>query len=157
MTGFLTKTYSAPVGQFRRMANAVLNQGRYNPTCSISPAEQTGQLILLTGGNGGIGLHTAKGLALRGAHVVIAARNRIKNTEAIEDIRNSIREQAGCLGSVESLSLDLSDLKAVVKFTKEFQERYPARKIDQLIENAGMGYGLIIHNIVRNVLDLGFL
>ena len=42
----------------------------------------TGQVGLVTGGNGGIGLGMAEGLARQGADVVIWGRNADKNAEA---------------------------------------------------------------------------
>ncbi len=43
----------------------------------------TGRVALVTGGNGGIGLGMAKGLAAAGAAVMIAGRNGAKNAEAV--------------------------------------------------------------------------
>ena len=40
--------------------------------------ELSGRVAVVTGGNGGIGLGMARGLAAAGAHVVIAARNADK-------------------------------------------------------------------------------
>ena len=43
-----------------------------------------GKVAIVTGGNGGIGLGMAKGLAQAGARVVIAARNAEKSAAAVE-------------------------------------------------------------------------
>ena len=43
----------------------------------------TGKRALVTGGNGGIGLGIARGLAGAGADVAIAARNRDKTDAAV--------------------------------------------------------------------------
>ena len=37
--------------------------------------DQSGRTAIVTGGNGGLGLETARELARKGAHVIIAARN----------------------------------------------------------------------------------
>ena len=42
----------------------------------------SGRVAIVTGGNGGIGLGMAKGLAMAGAAVVVAARNREKSEAA---------------------------------------------------------------------------
>ena len=48
--------------------------------------DQTGKVIIVTGGNSGIGYETVRILALRGAHVILAARNAIKGDEAVNQI-----------------------------------------------------------------------
>lgn len=45
-----------------------------------------GQVAVVTGGNGGIGLGMARGLAEAGAAVVIAGRNRTKNAAAVKEL-----------------------------------------------------------------------
>jgi len=48
--------------------------------------ELNGKVAIVTGGNGGIGLGMARGLANAGARVVIAARNADKSRAAVEDL-----------------------------------------------------------------------
>ena len=43
----------------------------------------TGRTALVTGGNGGIGLGLAQGLAAAGANVMVAGRNPAKNEAAV--------------------------------------------------------------------------
>ena len=45
---------------------------------------------MITGGNSGIGLETARGLAARGALVVLACRDAAKTQAAIADIHKTI-------------------------------------------------------------------
>ena len=45
-----------------------------------------GKVALVTGGNGGIGLGIARGLAQAGADVVVAARNEAKNAAAVAEL-----------------------------------------------------------------------
>jgi NAD(P)-dependent dehydrogenase (short-subunit alcohol dehydrogenase family) len=47
------------------------------------PWNLQGKVAIVTGGNGGIGLGMAQGLAAAGATVVIAARNADKSTAAV--------------------------------------------------------------------------
>ena len=45
-----------------------------------------GRVAVVTGGNGGIGLGMAKGLAEAGASIVVAARNAEKNAAAVKEL-----------------------------------------------------------------------
>jgi 2-hydroxycyclohexanecarboxyl-CoA dehydrogenase len=46
-----------------------------------------GKIALITGGTGGVGLETARRLALRGAHVVVTGRNADRGEEALKELR----------------------------------------------------------------------
>ena len=73
-------------------------------------AALTGQRVIITGGNSGIGLVTAKHLAAKGARVLIAGRAsdkteaalQIINAEAVIPARN-LAVDLGSLASVETL------------------------------------------------------
>lgn len=67
------------------------------------------------GGTGGIGLETARVLAMRGAHVIIAARNTKAGNEAKEMIR-----QMNPNARVDFLQLDVSSIKSVRSFAHQF-------------------------------------
>ena len=41
------------------------------------------QVVIVTGGNSGIGFETAKGLAERGAKVIVACRNKQKGEQKL--------------------------------------------------------------------------
>lgn len=47
-----------------------------------------GKCAIVTGANCGIGFETAKALASRGAHVILACRNSERANQAIQDIRS---------------------------------------------------------------------
>src|SRR5204862_4074060 len=76
-------------------------------TASDSP-NLAGRTAVVTGGNGGLGLETARALAGAGADVVIAVRNRDKATEALADIRSGAPE-----ASLEVVGLDLASQASV--------------------------------------------
>ncbi|WP_169251427.1 oxidoreductase [Brevibacterium sp. 'Marine'] len=83
----------------------------------------TGRTALITGANSGLGRVAARVLAGRGAHVVLAVRNRAKGEAAA----------ATMPGSTEVRDLDLADLSSVRDFAAEF-----TAPIDLLINNAGI-------------------
>lgn len=89
------------------------------------------KIAIVTGANSGIGLETARALAERGAHVVLACRNPSKAAAAQADI------EAGALqGGVECMPLDLSSLDSVAAFADAFRARF--ERLDLLINNAGV-------------------
>ena len=49
--------------------------------------DQTGKTVLVTGGNIGLGFKTARMLAGKGAHVLMACRNAARGTAALNAIR----------------------------------------------------------------------
>ena len=93
----------------------------------------TGQVCIVTGANSGIGYHTAKGLAERGATVVMVVRNMDKGETAMEEIK-----QATGASSVYLMHCDVSDVASVDRFTKAFKERFMCLNV--LINNAGAAF-----------------
>lgn len=68
----------------------------------------TGKVTLVTGGNGGIGLGFARGVAKMGGDVAIWARNEAKNAAARKELE-------GCgAGRVETYQVDVSTEDAIV-------------------------------------------
>ncbi|MCF8257585.1 MAG: SDR family NAD(P)-dependent oxidoreductase, partial [Flavobacteriales bacterium] len=67
-----------------------------------------GKLVLITGGNAGIGKATAIALSQKGADVIITARSEAKAIEAVAEIK----KQSGP-GRVSHILLDLSSQHAV--------------------------------------------
>jgi retinol dehydrogenase-12 len=90
-----------------------------------------GRVALVTGGNTGIGLVTARELAKQGAHVFIACRSGERASGALEKIRS-----AQPAGRVEALSLDLGDFGSVKRAAETFLAR--DLPLHLLINNAGL-------------------
>ena len=84
-----------------------------------------GKAALVTGGNGGIGLGMAQGLAQAGARVAIAGRDKKKNAEAVKLLAGAI-----------ALEADLKEEKACRAMVEEAAKRLG--RLDILINNAGM-------------------
>ncbi|CAO1365959.1 unnamed protein product [Diamesa hyperborea] len=90
-----------------------------------------GKVALITGANSGIGLETAKTLALHGCEIIFACRSESSALEAIEAIN---LERKG--SKLTFMKLDLSSLKSVQSFCTEVKKNY--QLINYLILNAGV-------------------
>jgi 2-deoxy-D-gluconate 3-dehydrogenase len=53
----------------------------------MNPFDLKGRVAVVTGGNGGIGLGMARGLAKAGADIVVAGRNAEKNAAAVSELK----------------------------------------------------------------------
>ena len=83
-----------------------------------------GKTALVTGGNGGIGLGMAQGLAAAGARIAIAGRDKAKNKEAVKSLPDAVAVEA-----------DLRDEKACRAMVDEAAKRLG--RLDILVNNAG--------------------
>lgn len=88
--------------------------------------DQSGKLILITGGNAGIGYEVAKQLIAKGAHVIIAGRSEARVTAAV-----------AALGPTASGEIvDLASFGSITAFAARVLAAHP--RIDTLINNAGV-------------------
>lgn len=95
----------------------------------VAGHDLSGKVAIITGAATGIGVETARALALAGAEVIIAARK----PELGEEIANQINEEVG-MKRVSFGMLDLSSLEAV----RHFAHRWGDRRLNLLINNAGV-------------------
>lgn len=90
----------------------------------------TGKVVLVTGGNGGIGLGMAEGLASAGATTIVWARDSAKNQTAAEALARH--------GSpVEARQVDVADEAAINAEMDRIAATYG--RIDAVFANAGRG------------------
>src|SRR5579872_5753680 len=95
----------------------------------MNPFDLTGRVAVVTGGNGGIGLGMARGLAAAGAAIVVAARNRDKSLAAVAALR-----EAGT--GAEFVPLDVAEPQSCHDMVQQAVARFG--RLDILVNNAGM-------------------
>lgn len=88
------------------------------------------KVVLITGGNAGIGLETARGMAKQGATVVIVARDAAKGQQAVDDIKQTTGND-----KVSFMKCDLASQKQIRQLVADFKAKYD--RLDVLINNAG--------------------
>ncbi|KAK1352789.1 NAD(P)-binding rossmann-fold protein [Heracleum sosnowskyi] len=91
----------------------------------------TGLTAIVTGASSGIGIETARVLALRGVHVVMAVRNTNSGKKVKDEILMEIPN-----AKVDVMELDLSSLESVKKFASDYTSS--ALPLNLLINNAGV-------------------
>jgi NAD(P)-dependent dehydrogenase (short-subunit alcohol dehydrogenase family) len=96
------------------------------------PFDLSGKVVLVTGGNRGIGYGMAEALAQAGADIAIWGRNQAKNEEA----EMALREQGV---RAKAHEVDVADEQAVIAAMKETLAEFG--RIDAVFANAGIGAG----------------
>ena len=95
----------------------------------MADGELKGRVAVVTGGNGGIGLGMARGLAGAGATVVVSGRNAEKSRRAVAEL-TALGAQA------VAIEVDVADEAAVNALVRKTVERFG--RLDVLVNNAGM-------------------
>ncbi|KAK4838519.1 hypothetical protein QYF36_014373 [Acer negundo] len=90
-----------------------------------------GLTAIVTGASSGIGTETARVLALRGVHVIMAVRNMAAGKDVKEAIVKEIPR-----AKVDAMELDLSSMSSVRKFASDFNTK--GLPLNLLINNAGI-------------------
>ncbi len=104
----------------------------------------SGKVAVVTGGNGGLGLATAKLFVAEGAHVYITGRRQQELDKAVEEIGSNV---TGVQGDVSKLD-DLDRLYAAVKASHG--------RLDVIVANAGLGTLAPLGHITEEAYDLTF-
>ena len=95
----------------------------------MNPFDLKGKIALVTGGNGGIGLGIAKGLAQAGADVAIAGRSEAKNASALAALK-------ALGGRAIALVADVNDAGQVRRMVADTVKAFGG--LDILVANAGI-------------------
>lgn len=98
---------------------------------SLEVPDLSGRLAVVTGANSGLGFGLARRLAMAGADVVMAIRNRARGEAAIDKIRADVPA-----AKLTIKHLDLSSLRSVAALGEELVAE--GRAVDVLINNAGV-------------------
>ena len=114
----------------------------------MADGELTGRVAVVTGGNGGIGLGMARGLARAGAAIVVSGRNAEKSRRAVDEL--------GGLGAAAvAIEADVADEAAVNTLVQGTVDRFG--RLDILVNNAGMNIRKPVHELTlaewRRVID----
>jgi len=90
----------------------------------------SGKVVIVTGGNGGIGKETVKALLAHKAKVYIFSRDASRTAEAIQSLKSETGQDA------IHIQMDLAELSSVKQAAEEFKKRESALHV--LINNAGV-------------------
>lgn len=89
-----------------------------------------GRVCLVTGATSGVGKEIARGLALKRARVVVAARDLEKGRRVAEELSDDAANPA-----VEAVLLDVADQRSIRAFAQDFTKRF--EKLHVLVACAG--------------------
>ncbi|RDX43075.1 NAD-P-binding protein [Lentinus brumalis] len=125
----------------------------FNPETDVP--DLTGKVILVTGGNSGVGFVAIQQLARHGAKVYMGARNGQKAKVAIERLHAEGLGPGN--GEVLWLNLDLSDPRAVQRAAEEFVRN--EERLDVLVNNAAV---LLVpfakdHDNIQNIVMVNYI
>jgi NAD(P)-dependent dehydrogenase (short-subunit alcohol dehydrogenase family) len=91
----------------------------------------TGKVIIVTGGNVGLGFEAVKMFAWKNAEVILASRDKQRGEKAKRTILREVPK-----AKINVMNLDLADLKSIRKFAEDFSKQF--QKLDILLNNAGV-------------------
>ncbi len=97
-----------------------------------------GRVAIVTGGNGGIGLGMARGIAAAGARVVVAGRNAAKSKAAVAELARIGPDPL-------ALEVDVASEASVAALVRSTTER--CGRLDILVNNAGMNIRKPAHEL----------
>ncbi len=93
----------------------------------------SGKVAIITGGNGGLGLGIAKGLAMAGAKIAVVGRKQEKIDKAVKELEDQGAEALG-------ISCDVGSEDDVNKMVATTAEHFG--RIDILVNNAAISWGI---------------
>ena len=113
----------------------VKNNHKFNRRSSAQEVTEglnlNGKVALITGVNSGLGFESMRILAMRGAHVIAAARSLAKAEQACAEVKTVVQD-----ATMTPVACELSEPESVLACVSVAQEKFPT--IDILMANAGI-------------------
>jgi NAD(P)-dependent dehydrogenase (short-subunit alcohol dehydrogenase family) len=122
-------------------ASAIMDS---TPALRLEPHTQDGKVMVITGGTAGLGLESAKELAITGATIVITARSQAKGDKARQEIFEYLQSRNAQNDKIYCVTLDLDSLENVKSFPGRLRQTLGGGQttndfaIDVLMNNAGV-------------------
>jgi NAD(P)-dependent dehydrogenase (short-subunit alcohol dehydrogenase family) len=117
-----------PRNRLLRLVGASWRQSARTPRCPDAP-RLDGALAVVTGATAGIGFEIARGLARRGAELIVPCRSRAKGEAVVARVSPA---------RAHVVDLDLEDLDGVAACADAIAGLVAGRSVDILVENAGV-------------------
>jgi len=92
----------------------------------------SGKVVMVTGGNTGLGYETCLELCRMGAHVILACRDLSKGRSAVQKIQSKVPN-----GKITLMQLDLASRRSIENFVQEYKQM-SLPSLDILVNNAGV-------------------
>jgi NAD(P)-dependent dehydrogenase (short-subunit alcohol dehydrogenase family) len=112
----------------------MIDRTRFGPETTADEVlegfDLTGKRVLITGASGGLGAETARAMAVKGAEVIVTARN----VDKMRDVVTVVKAATGAELAVETL--ELGSFASIRAFAERFLAKYD--RLDIVINNAGV-------------------
>lgn len=112
----------------------------------------TDRVVFITGGSSGIGYSIAEACLHSGASVIIAGRNK----EKLDIASNKLQEDNLFKDKVFSIVLDIANIKACETVIDDIEKLLNGKKIDTLINNAGLGTSSLINGAFNSISEADY-
>ena len=103
-----------------------------------APRSQVGKVHIITGASTGLGLESAKRIAVAGATIVMTSRTTAKGEAAVQQLQEHLSKKRVTNDNIYFLTLELDDLSSIKSFPERYSQLLPDTKIDVLMNNAGL-------------------
>ncbi|KAJ4354570.1 uncharacterized protein N0V89_006307 [Didymosphaeria variabile] len=103
----------------------------FNGAVNTSERNMHSKVVIMTGGTSGIGAEVAKGLASRGAQIVLLTQHALTDpflVDYIEDLRSQTGNEL-----ITAEQVDLASLHSIRKFATKWVDNAPPRRLDMVV------------------------